>query len=214
MKKYFAVVALMLLAPMKAMALGSLEYGLWNQTAGGNVTIPPAAPAVFSDTTTSQGIISAELDLPIPLIPNLKVTQSAISLSNGADTVNADTIEALIYWQPLDNVVTFRYGAGVLIAPMEVTAGGNTGTLPGIGLMYYAAVAINPNDKLSIGYQMTGPVVAELGVQSSDIYVSYKVFGALGVKAGMRTQSFSVSDGTNSVSMDASGTYISAILKF
>ena len=214
MKKYLLAFLISGAVPMQAMALVHFEYGLWDQTAGGNVTIPPAPAGVFPDTGTSQNMMVAEIDLPIPLIPNLRITNTAMHLSSGADTVDANVTEALVYYQPLDNFVTLRYGAGLLLAPMDVNVSGTPASLPGLGAMYYVGVAINPTDSLSIGYQMTGPVVAAINVSSTDLYVQYKVFAGLGVKAGLRTQAFSVSDGTNSIGVDASGSYISAVLHF
>lgn len=209
MKKYFALFALAAITPFSAMAT-QLEYGAWSQSASGSAT--GTVNQSYPNTSSTQQIIAGEIGMP--LLPDLRFSNTTMFMGSGGTTMEVNHTDIILFMPVLDNYVSLRGGVGASLYQVNLNAGALVLPIPdAIG---YLGASFNPIDSLSVGVDFTKSLGLLPGVNTStmDYYVSYKALGPLGVKAGVRTTDFNVSQGGEAVSFSGNGAYLTVMMKF
>lgn len=207
MKKYIAAFALSTLVSLPAMA-SSLEYGMWDQSASGG--IGGTVTQTFPTTKSQQNILAGEIG--IPFFMDFKFSNASMYVANGADYMNINQTNLIFFMKPSDNYITIKAGVGATLYMIDANVGGTPFSAPAPDAIGYLGASFNPVDSLSVGMDYTKGFL--LGSSMTDYYVSYKVLGGIGVKAGRRAQSMNFTQGADSINFKGAGNYINVFLKF
>ena len=217
--------------------------GVWNADPSGDIssTLDPAGtPAVdvksnlFWDEE-SQGYLYATLEHPVPLLPNVRLSTVTLDYDGSGTTtfdfenvtytgtvtsdISIDQTDLLLYYELLDNVVSFDLGLSIRSVDLDynITDGTNTTrdsvseTIP----LVYGMIGGSPWPDLL--FSVEGSIISYDGNKLSDIMVkvSYTTNFLLGFDAGYRTQTLELDDVDDINSeLDFDGLFVGAHIKF
>lgn len=210
MKRLLAVLALATMAPMQAHALlgfgVEVGYAQWMQDNSGSIAGTPAAAS-----SATPGIIWAEVEHPVPLVPNLRYSSSDISIGNATTGLNLQFNDIVLYYNLWDTLATIDVGFGVRNMSGRAVALGLDKTIPDapVPVIYTNMAAKIPVVGLTVGTRYTGISLGGNNVTSTELYANYEFVAGLGITAGMRNDSVTGSD----IAADSSGAFIGVMYK-
>jgi len=179
---------------------------------------------------------------PFPFIPNARINR--YSLENKASrTVSAaseftfagtaytsgtaistalrwDEADTLLYYEFLDNIISFDLGLGVkkVDAEFSVTAGGATNTLrieETLPIAYVMAGVHLPGTGISIIIEQTQSFHGDIEIVQSNSKISYEIAYMLGIEAGYRTSTAKLDELANvSGEVEFSGPFVNLLFHF
>lgn len=187
-----AIVALLPFTAMADTILG-LKFGAgsWEHDPSGNVTSSVGGTGTSADLKNdlrlaedSEGYAYFQIEHPIPLIPNIKVMQTGLTTKgtgnvntsfdfNGTTyaattavttTLQLDQTDYILYYELLDNVVSFDLGINAKHIDGKATVNTESSTFSGFVPMIYAAVEIALPADLALGLE-----ISTLNVDDSEI---------------------------------------------
>jgi len=165
-----------------------------------------------------EGYFYAIVEHPVPLVPNVKVMRTGLT-SNGSGTISSDFTyggqtynqnasitselvldhtDVTLYWQLLDNVVSFDVGlvAKMVDAETTLTSGGSTATnsFDGIVPMGYLAVGASPWPGVELRLEGSALSIGDNSLTDYTAKVSYTTDYLLGFEAGYRSLELELDD--------------------
>ncbi|MDH5183142.1 MAG: hypothetical protein OEX12_04565 [Gammaproteobacteria bacterium] len=212
MKRLLVVLAMAAMVPMQAQATGvELGYAQWMQSNSGDIAGNPVATS-----TANSGMIWAELEHPVPVIPNLRYSSSDIAIGDTSNNLNLKFNDLILYYNLWDTLATVDVGFGMRSISGSATVIDNPNSIPGtpIPVMFVNLAGKIPGVGLTVGYRYTGLSSGSKGITSTELYANYAMVAGLEATVGMRDESvnFPVSDGD--ISAKSSGTFIGIMYKF
>ncbi len=197
----------------------SLGAGIWYDSPSGGVndgaTTKFDAKQDLFWSEESQGYFFLTFEHPVPFVPNVRL--SATKLEHGGagtltrtitiggvdypvseyitNSFKLDQKDLLLYWEILDNVVSFDLGLNVKLADLSYTVTGDTvgtnsdsykATIP----MIYGLLGVSPIPDLIISVE--GSYITYSGTTVSDMMarIAYTTPYFVGVEAGYRSQTY------------------------
>ena len=230
MKKLLPAIALSLL-PFTASAdfIGfAVGAAYWNPDPSGDVSYKNLGSNDFSDDLklgdSRENVIWAVLEHPVPVLPNVKLVKTSLGLQGrdgtlkadfadvtanvpGIDTdLNLDQIDAILYYEILDNWVNLDLGLNIKVIDGSVKVAGHgqsskediTAAIP---LLYGNARFELPFSSFSAGLEASLLSVNDNSVTDMTATVGYESDIGLGVLVGLRRQSIVLKD-TGDVELD------------
>lgn len=221
--------------------------GGWNHDPSGDFRYNSGTSTISADLDTdlhlgtkSEGYFYITLEHPVPLLPNVRLMSTKLENSgsgllsqsivfngvtytaseNVSSTLNLNQTDVTLYWELLDNVVSFDFGLNFKNIDGEATligdvTGTTNATFSQIIPMGYLMLGVSPMEGLLISAETS--VVKYSGSTISDFTakVSYTTSFLLGVEAGYRKQVYKLVD-VDGVDADLnfSGPFLGAYLKF
>jgi len=217
----------------------SVGGGAWNASPSGEFkkTTDPAPVSVndelFWDTET-QSYFFATLEHPVPILPNARLMLTQIDQS-GSGTANfifdgdiytgdvsndfsIETLDLLLYYEVLDNVVSLDLGLNIRNLKVDYTISNGSSTTDSMDEtvpMLYVMVGGSPIPDLIISGEMS--YIAYSGSSISDITakIAYTTSFFVGFEAGYRQQKYEFDDISDTdAKLDFDGVFAGAYLKF
>lgn len=177
-----ALVALLPLTSIADTVLGlKIGAGSWKHDPSGNITVSGSGGTgtsadIKNDLRLSEegeGYVYFSLEHPIPLVPNIKVVQTGLTTSGTGNVttqydfngvtytagsavttkLQLDQTDYIIYYELLDNVVSFDLGLNAKYVNGKAVVNNNSVTFEGYIPMIYAAVELALPADLTIGVE-------------------------------------------------------------
>lgn len=246
MKKLLATTSLALLLPFTANAdtVFGLKIGAgnWDHEPSGGIRYLDGGTGTSANlqndlglTKNGEGYSYIRLEHPIPIIPNIKVTNTSL-LHAGSGTVTSDFTfggtsytastattsnikldhtDYTLYYELLDNVVSFDFGINIKSIDGSATINSDSVTFSGDIPMLYAAVELALPAGFSIGAEASSLSIKDSEITDITAKVSWTSDYFLGVEAGIRTINMKL-DNLGGVYSDIKfdGMFIGAYFKF
>lgn len=190
--------------------------------------------------TQTQGYFYINFKHPIPLLPNVRLmstklensgsgqisqsfvfnSQTYTATTNVTSTLNLNQTDLTLYWEPLDNIVSFDFGLTLKKIDGEATLvstalGTSSTTFSQVIPMGYLMLGVSPMEGLLISaetnmIQYSGSTISDFTAK-----VSYTTDYMLGIEGGYRKQVYKLNDVSGVFSnMQFSGPFLGAYLKF
>ncbi len=239
-----AFVALLPLSSNADTILGvKIGAGSWGHDPSGNVSVSGSGGAGTSAdlkndlrlSDDDEGYAYFSLEHPVPLIPNIKVIKTGLT-SNGSGNVTTDftfdgtlysattpvttnlqldQTDYILYYEVLDNVVSFDVGINAKHVDGKATVNSDTVTFDGFVPMLYVAAELALPADLTIGVEANMLEVDDSEISDITAKITYTTDFMLGVEAGIRTQTIKLSgfDGINS-NIEFDGVFAGVFFKF
>ncbi|MDY6978711.1 MAG: TIGR04219 family outer membrane beta-barrel protein [Pseudomonadota bacterium] len=199
--------------------------GMWDHDPSGHIRYQTTDTSNNADLKNDlnleddrEGYFYALVEHPVPLIPNIKIMQTNLT-SNGSGTINStfdyggetftasqpitselvlDHTDVTLYWQLLDNVVSFDFGltAKMVDAEATLTSGGTTvnNSFDGIVPMGYLGVGVTPWPGLEFRVEGSALSIGDSSLTDYTAKVSYTTSYLLGIEAGVRSLELELDD--------------------
>lgn len=212
MKRLTAVLALAVIAPMQAQATGvELGYASWMQDNSGTI-----AGTSVSPSSSSPGIIWAEVEHPVPMIPNVRFSSSAISIGSAANSLNLTFNDIVLYYNLWDTMATVDVGAGMRNISGSAVVASVANDIPSapIPVLFVNLAGKIPGVGLTVGYRYTGLSSGSKGITSTELYANYAMVAGLEATVGMRDESVNFPVTGGDISAKSSGAFIGIMYKF
>ncbi|MDR9437172.1 MAG: TIGR04219 family outer membrane beta-barrel protein [Thiohalophilus sp.] len=220
--------------------------GMWDHDPSGTIRYDGGSVGTNADLKNDlnleddkEGYFYALVEHPVPLIPNVKIMQTNLT-SNGSGTITTDFTyggqsfsasqpitselvldhtDVTLYWQLLDNVVSFDFGiTGKMVdAEATLTSGGNTvnNSFDGIVPMGYLGVGVTPWPGLEFRVEGSALEIGDSSLTDYTAKVSYTTSYLLGVEAGYRSLELELDDLDDVYSnMEFDGPFLGVYLDF
>jgi len=219
--------------------------GSWNHTAEGDMNHLGTDADMKNEYGLEQDFSNfayVAFEHPLPVIPNIRVSRYALesegsktvtttseftfagtTYTNGTDITSKlrwDEEDVLLYYEFLDNMVSFDLGLGAkkVDAEFSVTAGGVTNThkidetLP----IYYTMVGVEiPGTGISFSVDTTRSFGKDSDIVQTNTRISYLTSYRLGIEAGYRTSKMAlVNFDTVSGQLEFTGPFANVFLHF
>lgn len=221
-----ALPALAMGSPAFADILGArFGAGMWDHDPSGSIRYQTTGTSTNADLKNDlnleddkEGYFYALVEHPVPLIPNIKVMQTSLT-SSGSGTINTtfdyggttyqsnnnitselvlDHTDVTLYWQLLDNVVSFDFGLTAKMVDAEATLIGDDGTeqnsFDGIVPMGYLGVGVTPWPGLEFRVEGNALDIGDSSLTDVTARVSYTTSYLLGIEAGYRSLEMELDD--------------------
>ena len=242
--------ALVLLLPLNAMAATVLGVqiggGSWTHTPSGDITSSDGGVGTKADlvddlqlSKKSEGYGYLIIEHPIPVIPNIKITQTNLSSAGSGSisksiTFNTETFttsanvttslslnqtDTTLYYEVLDNVVSFDIGlnAKTIKGEANITASGFTSQTSSFSAtvpMLYVAAEVALPAGFAIGADMSTIAVSGNTLTDVTAKISYTSDYLFGVEAGVRTQTYNIDVDNVKADIGFTGAFAGVYLKF
>ncbi|MDZ7805051.1 TIGR04219 family outer membrane beta-barrel protein [Thiohalophilus sp.] len=199
--------------------------GMWDHDPSGHIRYQTTNSSHNADLKNDlnleddkEGYFYALVEHPVPLIPNIKVMQTNLT-SSGSGTINStfdyggttfsqsqpitselvlDHTDVTLYWQLLDNVVSFDFGltAKMVDAEATLTSGSDTvnNSFDGIVPMGYLGVGVTPWPGLEFRVEGNALDIGDSSLTDVTARVSYTTSYLLGIEAGYRSLEMELDD--------------------
>ena len=248
MKKYVLPLCLALAAPTAAnadMILGIYAgAGSWQPSATGTIsnTTPLDVETELGVEDDSNTVLYAALEHPVPLVPNIKIQQTNMSVSGSStstgyafggttfaigDTVNTTIdlshIDSTLYYEILDNIVSADIGITVRkfdgsYELVGTSAGTATAVMDKTRYLVYAMAQVDiPITGLSVGAEVQKSIAYnDDEIQDIKLRIGYEFAFGLGLELGKRTMTMTLKEAgpVQTQDLELDGTYISATFHF
>ncbi len=221
--------------------------GGWKHDPSGNFRYNSGSSSVSIDldsdlhlATQTQGYFYINFENPIPLLPNVRLMSTKLENSGSGQisqtftfnnqtytastsvtsVLNLNQTDLTLYWEPLDNIVSFDFGLTLKKFSGEATLvstalGTSSTTFSQVIPMGYLMLGVSPMPGLLISAETN--IIKYSGSTISDFTakVSYTTDYFLGIEAGYRKQVYKL-DNVSGVFSDMrfSGPFLGAYLKF
>lgn len=191
-------------------------------------------------TDKTEGYFYVSFEHPVPILPNVRLMGTKLENSgsgqlskeivfdgvtypatdNLTSTLNLNQTDLTLYWELLDNVVSFDFGLNIKKIDGEAVligdaTGTTTATFSQTIPMLYLMAGVSPWEGIFIGAE--GSMVKYSGSTISDFTakVSYTTSFLLGIEGGYRKQVYTLDDLDSAYAdMEFSGPFLGAYLKF
>jgi len=212
MKRLSAVLALAIFAPMQAQAIGvEFGYASWMQDNSGTI-----AGTTVSPSSSSPGMIWAEVEHPVPMIPNVRYASSELSIGGAANSLNLQFNDFVLYYNLWDTLATVDVGAGIRDMSGSAVVASVSNAIPSapVPVVFVNLAGKIPGVGMTVGYRYTGISQGSSSVSSTELYANYEIMAGFEATLGMRDDSvnFDVTDGA--IAAKSSGTFIGVMYKF
>lgn len=211
--------AIVLFLPLNVMAdtiLGiKIGGGSWSHTPSGNITSNVGGAGTSADLKDdlqlgkkSEGYGYLSIEHPIPLLPNIKVSQTNLT-SSGSGAVSSSFVfngttysqsssvttelelnqtDIILYYELLDNILSFDIGLDAKTIDGKAVVNNNRSTFSATIPMLYLAAEVALPAGFAIGAEIS--TVSASGSSYDDVTakISYTSDYLFGVEAGIRTQ--------------------------
>lgn len=216
----------------------NIDAAYWQAGASGQYDIA-GQTADLEESLGLEGdasfFVSAAVEHPIPLIPNIKVGYTGISQSGGGTLEGdfnrqtagqavstewqLDAVDGTLYYELLDNWVNVDAGLTIraLDSQMEIVSSAGTSlqevqaVLP---LVYGRAQFDLPFTGWSVGAEVNAISYAGDRVVDGMGYIQYEAIGVAHARAGYKTLDVSIEDSGQSIEGDISGAFVGIGLDF
>ena len=219
--------------------------GSWNHTSEGQINNNGTNADMerdfgFVDEYSNFAYIAVEH--PFPLIPNIRISQHNLE-TTGSKTVTSsstftfagtayssgtaittklrwDEQDALLYYEFLDNIVSFDLGLGVkkIDAEISVTTNAITNTLKieeTLPITYVMIGAMIPGTGISFSLDTTRTFAGDAEIIQTNTKVGYLTSFMLGIEAGYRTSKMKLDDfSTFNGEVDFTGPFANLLFHF
>lgn len=217
---------------------GNVDAAYWGADATGDYSVGGQTGDFEKDfglEGDSSMFISAAVEHPVPLLPNVKVGYSKVSQS-GDGTLSSDfngqssgaevasewdtaLLDGTLYYEILDNWVNVDVGLTVRNIDSELKLSSSSGasvqevdaTLP---LVYGRVQGDLPFSGWSLGAELNALSYDGDRIVDGNGYVQYETLEVVHARLGYRTLEISVSDNGQSIDGDVSGVYFGLGLDF
>lgn len=237
--------ALVLTLPINAMAATvfglQVGGGSWTHTPGGDITSSSGGVGTKADLANdlqldkkSEGYGYIILEHPVPVLPNIKITQTNLSSSGSGSVTGAFTFNGVsysvsqnvtsnlslnqtdttLYYELLDNVVSFDLGLNAKSIKGEATVDSTTSSFSATVPMLYVAAEVALPAGFAIGADMSTITASGNTLTDVTAKISYTSDYLFGLEAGVRTQSYKIDVDNVVADMNFSGAFVGAFLKF
>lgn len=228
-KKYLSILLTVLLLGLSQFARADflgvyIGAGGWNHDSTGQITGTGTDVDLennFGLEKDFSGFSYIAVEHPFPLVPNIRLNQYAIESSksttltatsafNFAGTsytagttvqsdVEWDENDTLLYYEFLDNIVSFDAGLGMksISAKFSVTSAGTTNTLSieeDMPIAYMMAGAHIPGTGISFIVEQTQSFLGDMDISQTSTKISYETSFMLGLEIGHRTSTANLND--------------------
>ena len=217
----------------------SVGGGAWNASPSGefNKTTDPAPVSVndelFWDTET-QGYFFATLEHPVPILPNARLMLTQIDQS-GSGTANfifdgdiytgdvsndfsIETLDLLLYYEVLDNVVSLDLGLNIRNLKVDYTINNGSSTTDSMDEtvpLLYVMVGGSPIPDLIISGELSYVSYSGSSISDFTAKIAYTTNFFVGFEAGYRKQKYEFDDvSATDAKLDFDGIFAGAYLKF
>ncbi|TDY02963.1 TIGR04219 family outer membrane beta-barrel protein [Thiohalophilus thiocyanatoxydans] len=223
--------------------------GMWDHTPGGHLRYQTSNSNHNADLQDDlnleddqEGYFYALVEHPVPLIPNVKLMRTGLT-SNGSGTINSeftyggetyeanqditselqlDHTDVTLYWQLLDNVVSFDFGLTAKMIDAEATlrqTSGNektvTNSFDGVVPMGYLGIGATPWPGVELRLEGSALSVGDNSLTDYTAKVSYTTDFLLGVEAGYRSLELELDDLDDvDANMEFDGPFVGLYLDF
>ncbi|MFP3874058.1 MAG: TIGR04219 family outer membrane beta-barrel protein, partial [Thiohalophilus sp.] len=199
--------------------------GMWDHDPSGYIRYQSADSDHNADLkdglnleSDQEGYFYALFEHPVPLIPNVKVMRTGLT-SSGSGTINSsftyggkdyntseqidselvlDHTDVTVYWQLLDNIVSFDFGLAAKMVDAEATLTGDDGTVhnsfDGVVPMGYLAVGASPWPGVELRAEGSTLSVGDNSLTDITAKISYTTDYLLGIEAGYRSLELELDD--------------------
>ena len=211
--------------------------GSWKHAPSGTITSDIGGTATTADlknglllSDKSEGYTYFQLEHPVPLLPNFKYVNTKLTSSGSGQVVTSfgtytsgtsvnttfklNQTDYILYYELLDNVVSFDLGVNAKMVDGKVTANTDSATFSATVPMIYASGEIAFTDSFSLGMDISTISVGKNTISDITTKVSYTTDFMLGVEAGVRTQEIKVDVDSVKSSMKFSGAFVGVYFKF
>lgn len=250
MKKILFSTLLVLTLPINAMAATvfglQVGGGSWTHTPSGDITSSDGGVGTKADLEDdlhldkkSEGYGYIILEHPIPVIPNIKITQTNLS-SSGSGSVNSsftyngkvypvttditskldlNQTDTTLYYELLDNVFSLDVGLNAKYIDGEATvssdsSGTTTSSFSGTIPMLYVAAEVALPAGFAIAANMSTISVSGNTLTDVTAKISYTSDYLFGLEAGVRNQTYKIDVDNVKADMNFRGAFVGAFLKF
>ncbi len=221
--------------------------GGWNHDPSGDFRYKSGGSSASADlkndlhmTDKTEGYYYISFEHPVPLLPNVRLMGTKLEnggsgqlskeivfdgvtypvTDNLTSTLNLNQTDLTLYWELLDNVVSFDFGLNLKKLDGKATiigdtTGTTTATFSQTIPMLYLMAGVSPMEGLFIGAE--GSMVKYSGSTISDFTakISYTTSFLLGIEGGYRKQVYTLDDLDDAYAdMEFSGPFLGAYLKF
>lgn len=241
MKKvlFGAAVALLPMTSMAADVFGfQAGIGNWTHTPSGNITSDIGGANTTADlknglllSKKTEGYSYFVIEHPIPLVPNLKYVNTKLTSSGSGNVVTTfgtytsgtsvttsfdlSQTDTILYYEILDNdLVSFDLGLNAKMVDGKAVVNSDTATFSGTVPMLYGAVEIGLPAGFALAAEISTISAGGNTISDTTAKVTYTTDFNLGIEAGVRTMSVKIDIDDVKSSMDFSGMFIGAFLKF
>lgn len=237
--------AIVLLLPLNAIAATVLGVkiggGSWTHAPSGSITASVGGVGTSADLkddlqlgTKSEGYSYIAIEHPIPVLPNIKISQTNLT-SSGSGLVTAsfdfngttfsqstsvttelelNQTDIILYYEVLDNILSLDIGLDLKTLTGKVVVNSSASDFSAtIPLIYVAAEVALPAG-FAIGVEMS--TISAAGSSFSDVTakVSYTSDYLFGVEAGVRTQTIKADVDDVKANFEFTGVFTGLFLKF
>ena len=237
-----AIVATLPFTTMADTILGfKVGAGSWTHDPSGSITSSVGGTGTSADLKNdlnlgkkSEGYTYFQIEHPVPLLPNFKYVKTALTTSgsgtatssftfNGtpvtaSSAVNSklqlDQTDYILYYEILDNVVSFDLGINAKMIDGKATVNADSSSFSATIPMLYGSAEIAFTDSLSLGMDISTISVGKNTVSDITTKISYTTDFMLGIEAGVRTQDVKVDVSSVKTSMKFSGAFVGVYFKF
>ena len=237
--------ALVLLLPLNSMAatVVGVQIGLggWNHSPSGDITSSVNGVGTSADLKDdlhlggkSEGYGYLLIEHPIPLIPNIKISQTNLS-SSGSGSVTAsfdfngtaysastavsteltlNQTDVILYYEVLDNVVSLDIGLDAKTISGKAVVNTDSSSFKATVPMLYVAAEVALPAGFALGAEMSTISAAGNSINDITAKVSYTTDFLLGVEAGVRTQTIKADVDNVKANISFSGVFAGIFFKF
>jgi len=218
----------------------SIGGGTWDETPEGTYNRTIDASVDINDDLLwekeSQGYAFITFEHFVPIIPNIKLiytkidhtgsgtggfNYNGITYGDFANTVTVETLDLLLYYEVLDNVVSLDLGLNIrnLKADFKIidtaTNITDSDSVDEIVPMVYALVGFSPWPDLIISGEMSYVTYSGNTISDYTVKIAYTTNFFIGLEAGYRNQKIELDDidGTDT-NITFDGPFAGAYLKF
>jgi outer membrane protein len=218
----------------------SVGGGVWNSSPdggfrrGGDPVLVDVKDNLLWDTE-SRGYVSATLEHPVPLVPNIRINIVSLDYSgngitsftfngdsyNGTidDEMKIEQSDLLLYWELLDNIVSVDFGLDARLLNLDYSIRSTTSSITDsasqVVPMLYLMVGASPWFDIQLSAEAY--YISASGNELSDYSakISYTTDFLFGFEAGYRSEKIVLDDVDNTfANMTFKGAFLGAYLKF
>lgn len=219
--------------------------GSWNHTAKGQINHLGTNTDLEKDfgyEDEFSNFVYIAVEHPFPLIPNIRVSRYGLG-TKGTKTVTAsseftfagtaytngtnvstelrwDEEDALLYYEFLDNIISFDLGLGVkkVDGEISVTSSGVSNTLrieETLPIAYAMAAVMIPGTGITISIDTTQTFAGDNDIVQTNTKVSYETSYLVGIEAGYRTSTMKLNNiDTIDGEMEFTGPFANLLVHF
>lgn len=216
MKKLMLIAALSVTALHAQADVIGVQFGVdrWQSELSGSSTSDSPGLQTDNISSSSKGnsLIWAKLEHPIPVLPNLRVSQTNLEnkYQNGAgskNTLDASHADLIAYYEVLDSIIELDIGLGAkkfsgkLESPLNINQIELDST---VAVAYLMLAAELPITNLQIGAELQAGQGSDETVNDASLFLRYKTSIGVGFGAGYRFMQAELEgkDGGTSVTTD------------